>query len=138
MATKNQDKTSLMISLFAIALSIGIPAGTTIQSAMSNELKDYYICSVSGDILEARGGLSSSLYTAYPNAGSKIGGKPCIAGAEKGSWQSLKAYAERLGIDPYTLITPIKPAPFALNGCSGESWGECYTCYPKPIGCQGG
>lgn len=99
------DKTTLIISITALLLSIGVPiADRTVLSTTANELANYYICDKTELIKEFKGGVSGTQYSGYPFVGSTKGGVYCGTSLDKGKWIKLSDYSNNLGIDPYELL----------------------------------
>lgn len=99
------DKKTLTISIIALLIAMGIPAvDITYNDIFRGELKDYYVCDVTGELQQALR-LSSTLYSAYPYKDSNVGAKYCkdVLG-NKGIWIGIESYALSKGIDPYELL----------------------------------
>lgn len=120
-------KTLLIATLIALISSIGIQVTPDL---FNNELKDYYICSIDDNIQEFAGGISGTGYSGYPFIDSRKSPVYCGMSENKGVWESLKTYADDLGIDPYDLITTESTGNIPLT-----KWGHSYICYPEPKGC---
>ena len=116
-------QTSFMIAILALLISIGVPAyDRTVGSVLEDELKDYYICSVNDNILEFKGGISSTGYTGYPYLESRAGYKRCGTTENKGIWVNLKEYGKMIGLDPYTLLEENEVKTDVPNPTEGKSW----------------
>lgn len=101
--------TALAISIIAILASIGIPISErTFGEVLTDELRDYYICDLTNEIKEFKGGISGTQYSGYPYIDSRKGAVRCGTTDNKGRWNDLKTYAESLGIDPYDLLEESK------------------------------
>lgn len=124
------DKNTLLIAtLIALVSSIGVQVTPDL---FNNELKDYYICSIDDNIQEFAGGISGTGYSGYPFIDSRKSAQYCGTSDNKGSWESLKDYAEFLGLDPYDLI---QSEEMINEKIPPQSWGSSYICYPEPKGC---
>ena len=107
MATK---KTWLFGSLAALIVAVS----TGVLILQPGDEKNVVWCDVTGAAMIARGGLSSTAYTAYPFSENRTMGEPCINTSSnlKGAWH-------------YTNIT--------WSGCPSNSWAvdaEGARCRP--------
>ena len=76
-----EDKTTFVIAVMALLLSIGVPVTDTV---FDNELKDYFVCDIDSSIEEFKGGISGTAYTGYPYADSRVGYIRCGNTEKKG------------------------------------------------------
>ena len=101
---RNNDNKTFIAAILALVLSLGIGGTATYQQVFDNELSDYYVCTITEEIMEFKGGVSSTKYTGYPFENSRSGRKYCTDGTSKGEWIKISEYAEMKGIDPYDYI----------------------------------
>jgi len=128
-----EDKTAFITAIVAVLISIGVPVMDNTIGQGLDELQDFYICSVTQDIQEFKGGLSSTAYTGYPYENSRKGYIRCNLGDTKGEWIQLSEYASSLGIDPYDLLVEkeTQPQPSYAAGV----WGNSIIC-TQDKGCR--
>lgn len=133
----DKNKTATAISLIALIIALGVPVGSqTFGEVFSNELKDYYHCSIDGEIQEFLGGISGTSYSGYPYTDSRAGAKRCGTSDLKGEWILLSTWAESNGVDPYELLSIYQESSepeTEKSTPSGDVWGKSYLCsYNKP------
>lgn len=118
---------TLKTIIIALLVSIGTFGVATTYDDAFDELKDYYVCSLTEQVSEFKGGVSGTGYSGYPFVDSRKSACRCGSTENKGEWILIREYAESVGLDPYDLINDV-------SGDSGESgdlidsWGKQFVC----------
>ena len=127
----NTTKSALILSIIAILTAAGIPIGEQMLAGNEDILDNYYVCEFFEDSNTGHlqiyefDRLSGSKERGYPTAGTTKGYTDCTDGSNRSSWQSLVAYAESLGIDPYKLLGKEKEPENAPQSVTGD---KCWKC----------
>lgn len=141
MVTKTNDKTEIFkTAIIALIVALGVTAGgKTMNEVFENELKDYYVCSLTEDIAEFPGGISGTGYSGYPFTDSRKSASKCGTTDNKGEWIPIAIYAESLGIDAYDLLEKVKDEEGSKELVSPPSTsvggGIAYSCPPAGVPC---
>ena len=116
MTFTEESKNIIQTALIAIIVSLSI---TVTPGLFDQELKDYYVCDLTLEISEFKGGISGTAYSGYPYIDSRKAPSYCGSSDNKGAWMSLSDYAAEVGLDPYDLIVPNiddpEPYPVGFN-----------------------
>jgi hypothetical protein len=124
MAKTESNTNGYVAALIALLLLIGVPyAGQTISELSGDELSGYYVCSLTGDIQEFKGGISGTGYTGYPNLENRKGYLTCGTTSNKGEWLTIEQYAEFIGIDPDNTLDE-QDDNYNIINTKTQKWGE--------------
>lgn len=127
--TQKIDTKNLLIPfIVALVVSAGVSVTDKTLFDVKDELDGYYGCVSTGDVGQFVR-LSSTQVTAYPYKDSNTGYVRC---AEK--WLPLVEYAQKLGVDPYSLLVPKQQEQQLIQDYSTSPEGKRWLC--DQVGCK--
>lgn len=122
---------TLMAAVIASLSISGFAANEAVsESDFEAAIAETFICDLTGED-EICKQVSKTLYTCYPYAENRTGAKRCGTSENKGSWVSLREYADDLGVNPFTLYIEMITRVDSTSGAGQAQTIEKCT----PSGC---
>jgi len=131
MAEEKYDPAKLMAAI-AILIALGGVVVGNIPVDSPESYENTYVCDVNQAYGVFYGGVSGTLYSAYPNAEDRKGAVRCGSSDLRGSWTPLLEYVASNGLDvgEFLLSDPVASGDVPVSA-AGD-----YLCAPLPKGCE--